>query len=125
MIINFINQIKNGYSQKFSKIIIHNFKIIKFILLILFKFGYIQGFSIMNKTKLCVFLKTTNKTILYFKYVSKLSKRVYFTCKYLKYLMQYQKYNSFIWIISTSKGIMSHDQALLNNLGGEILYYLK
>ncbi len=102
-----------------------NFK--KCILRVLWKEGYIAKYEIIsisnNKKNILIYLK-------YFKglpviseivRVSKPSLRIYKSCKDIPFVIS----GFGIIIVSTSSGVMSDKKARKDNLGGEIICYVK
>lgn len=113
--------------QEKNQLIIEIKKISKLIfqvLDILVKEGFINGYIIKNE-KVFVYLKYYNRKPLInkFFFLSKPSLRVYFTNKDLKAFFT-KRGKNLILIISTPKGLMTGEQALYKNLGGEPLFFL-
>ena len=109
-----IKVLKNKFSIKFLNI--------------LYKIGIIRGFFILeNENKILVYLKYKNKraTIYDIKVISKPSKRVYWNLNLLS--KNYRKHAiSNFYIISTSKGLITSNEAILKySLSGEILCQIK
>ena len=95
---------------------------------ILYKIGIIRGFYILeNEKNILVYLKYKKKkaTIFDIKVVSKPSKRVYWNLNLLS--KNYRKHSiSNFYIISTSKGLITSNEAILKySLSGEILCEIK
>lgn len=115
---------KNHY--KSTKVLKNKFTI-KFLFL-LQKLGLIRGFFfISNENCILVHLKYSKgiRCINNIYLISKPSKRVYWTLNFLS--KNYRKENfSTIYIISTSKGLITHNEALLDKkFAGEILCKIK
>ena len=109
-----VKVLKNKFSIKFLNI--------------LYKIGIIRGFFILeNENKILVYLKYKNKraTIYDIKVISKPSKRVYWNLNLLS--KNYRKHAiSNFYIISTSRGLITSNEAILNySLSGEILCEIK
>ena len=109
-----IKVLKNKFSIKFLNI--------------LYKIGVIRGFYILeNENNILVYLKYKNKraTIYDIKVISKPSKRVYWNLNLLS--KNYRKHAiSNFYIISTSKGLITSNEAILKySLSGEILCEIK
>lgn len=109
-----IKVLKNKFSIKFLNI--------------LYKIGVIRGFYILeNEKNILVYLKYKNKraTIYDIKVISKPSKRVYWNLNLLS--KNYRKHAiSNFYIISTSKGLITSNEAILKySLSGEILCEIK
>lgn len=109
-----IKILKNKFSIKFLNI--------------LYKIGVIRGFYILeNENNILVYLKYKNKraTIYDIKVISKPSKRVYWNLNLLS--KNYRKHAiSNFYIISTSRGLITSNEAILNySLSGEILCEIK
>lgn len=124
---NFLSHIKNSQNNKILITIINQSKIIISILNILQELGYIRGYRLININyipKIEILLKYKNQipVIKNIIIISKPSKRIYISIDEL-----YNKYMSTdtsvdkIYILSTSKGIMTHLKAYNLNIGGEII----
>ena len=130
MIINTLNdsliRIKNGYKLKFGFVLVLKSKRIINFLDVLYLEGFIRGYSLSaEKNKIKVLLKYTdgNKKVLReTKNISKSGKRTYVSVKNLWLLDSISKNGCFI--LSTSKGMMSSNRALKENIGGELLCYV-
>ena len=130
MVMNTLNdtfiRIKNGYKCKFGSIfVLRSKKIIKF-LDILYLEGFISGYSLCtDRNKIKVLLKHIRGgegALREIKSISKSGKRVYISVKNLWLLENISKTGCFI--LSTSKGMMSSNEALKQNVGGELLCYV-
>ena len=121
-------RIKLAYKGHLTSIkVLKNKFTIKFLYL-LQKIGLIRGFF---------FLKNDNYMLVYLKYmngkscinninlISKPSNRIFWTLNFLS--KNYKRHDfSTIYIISTSKGLITHNEALLiKNVSGEILCKIK
>lgn len=98
------------------------------LLFLLYKLGLIKSFFILtNQKEILIYLKYINKKPLIHKIevVSKPSKRVYLNLISLsKYYRKHS--NSIIWIISTSKGLITSNDAILKDfISGEVLCKIK
>ena len=115
-------RIKNACMRHFETVDIPSSKIKAGILRVLEREGYINGFKevkIDNRAILRVDLKyyEGNPVIKMLDRVSKPSCRVYSKLKKISSV-----FNGFgIYVLSTSKGVMSDAEAKENNVGGEIL----
>ena len=98
-------------------------------LFLLYKIGILRSFHILNKENLIlVYLKykKNGKPLIYdIKLISKPSRRVYWNLTMLS--QNYSKYSlSTFYIISTSKGLITSNEALLyKNISGEVLCKVK
>jgi small subunit ribosomal protein S8 len=125
-----ISRLKNSSNKKLSDVIILNSKICLNILYILYRLGYINGFSILNKRYIKVYLKYSNIGMSSIRQITRISKqgnRVYCNKKYSKLnknLLHNMNKNSGILIVTTNKGIITINEMLLYNCGGEILLYI-
>ena len=121
------SRIKNNSVHKVKSIlVIRSKKIIK-VLDILVLEGFIRGYSFNTKEKnvIKVLLKYSDDgkpSIRDIKVISKSGKKVYSSVRFL-WDIQASFSNGCI-ILSTSKGIMSLNSAIKNNLGGELLCYV-
>jgi len=115
-------RIKNACQRYFETVDIPSSKIKAGILRVLEREGYINGFkevSVENRNFLRVDLRYYDgkPVINMLDRVSKPSRRVYSKLKKIAPV-----YNGFgIYVLSTSRGIMSDAEAKENNVGGEIL----
>jgi small subunit ribosomal protein S8 len=114
-------RIRNGQNNRLLEIQIIKTKLNINVLKLLYSEGYIRGFKYNkdNKYKINVFLKyyEDKPAIYHISKISKNSRRVYFSVSQLK-----PSFNNLgIYILSTSKGIVTDKFCKLNNLGGEIL----
>jgi len=118
---NVTSIIKNGYSYRKQVVRVPNSKLCQGCLFILYKLGYIQNFTIESKKNITVFLKYTDNTpnIRNLTRISTPGRRTYSKAKRLKTLFK-NKDNGFI-ILSTSKGLLTDEEARLFNIGGELL----
>lgn len=122
-------RIKNAQNIKYTtvkvKISNQTIKIVK----ILLKKGFIQSYKIdsINKT-LKIKLKydlNLNSFIKQIFQISKSSSRQFLSNKELKTLKHNHNYRLTILILSTNIGRITNDEAIKNNLGGEILIIIK
>ena len=100
---------------------------IKFLYL-LQKIGLIRGFMfLMNENNILIYLKYIKGIACFYdiKVISKPSKRVYWSLNFLS--KNYKRHDiSCIYIISTSKGLITQNDVLLNkSFSGEILCKIK
>ncbi|MDR2794452.1 MAG: 30S ribosomal protein S8 [Holosporaceae bacterium] len=115
-------RIKNACQRYFETVDIPSSKIKAGILRVLEREGYINGFKEVEKDNR-IFLRVNlryydgKSVINVLDRVSKPSRRVYSKLKKISSV-----FNGFgIYVLSTSKGIMSDAEAKENNVGGEIL----
>jgi small subunit ribosomal protein S8 len=118
---NTVSIIKNGSIYHKQVVQVPNSKLCQNCLTALYKLGYIQTFTIKNKKYINVFLKYTNNNpnIKNLIRISTPGRRIYFKANKLKTLFK-NKDNGFI-LISTSRGILTDEEAKLFNIGGELL----
>jgi len=123
-----IIRLKWAYKSHYSSIkVIKNKFTIKFLYL-LQKIGLIRGFFfLINENNILVYLKYFNgrRCIFNINIVSKPSKRIYWTLPFL--LKNYRRQDfSTIYIISTSKGLITHNDIILSkNFSGEVICKIK
>lgn len=115
---NFINTIKTGLISKRKIVIVRNTKLIYKIVNILYKEGLIYGFYYKNNN---IFIELkffeNEPLIIDLKLISKPGKRIYMSSSSIE-----KKYNNkFLIIVSTSSGVLTHKDAILQNKGGELL----
>ncbi len=117
-------RIKNALKRKFSTVEVKQSNLIKNILEIMKREGYIEDYSpsVENKYFFNVKLKYYNgePVISGIKRISKLGKRVYVSFKNVP-----RVYNNLgIAILSTSKGVMTDREARELGVGGEVICYI-
>jgi small subunit ribosomal protein S8 len=126
LLANMIVSINRGIVKKQLKIYCKKSKYLLLILGVLFKEGFIDGFRTDPKDKynIEILLKFIyEKPILKkIKRVSTKRKIVYIQKHKLIHKLLYENQHiDGIFIISTVKGMMSHNEAILKNLGGQII----
>lgn len=116
-----VMRIKVANTAKILKINVINSKLCLNILKVMYKLGYIRGFIVIDNKTITVLLKyINNKSVIKNIYViSTPGRRVYLKSKELK--RQIDKKDSGFYIISTSKGLMTDEEVLLFDIGGEAL----
>lgn len=136
---NFFSHINNSQQSRILVIEHSQSKIIMSILNILQESGYIRGYRLLAHSstfpKVEILLKYKNQKPAINKIIriSKPSKRVYFSVKHLSLSSSKMDLSSTlsslvfmkgIFILSTSRGIMTHLTAYRLNIGGEILCHI-
>lgn len=121
LISNMVSTIKVGYNTKHLQVFVQNSKLCIGILDILYKLGYIRGFVIKDKKNILVLLKyTDNKSaIRNISVVSTPGRRMFIGLKKLKFRLK--KKDSGFFIVSTNKGLLTDNESLMFNTGGELL----
>lgn len=120
-------RIKNGYVKKHLYISVRNSKFICSVLYLLYKLGYIVSFSIVDRTKVDVFLKYTQGIPGWrgYKMISLSGRRLYVSYTALKkYKTRILVQRAGFLILSTNKGLMTDQEALSRCIGGELLFYV-
>jgi ribosomal protein S8 len=118
---NFLNLLKLSIFFKLDYIIINYSKKLIPIINILLKINYLNNYKIIDEKTLIIYFyknqKWKNLKIMY-----KSSNYFFIDIYNLKryYLNDFKK----ILIISTSKGIITHHDAIKFNLGGKIIFYI-
>lgn len=120
-------RIKNGYRLKFDSILVLKSKKVMRILDVLYLEGFIRGYSFntLEQNKIKILLKYSSNgegSLRNIKSISKSSKRIYATVGNLWSISL--KSNISCVILSTSKGVLSLNEALKRNIGGELLCYV-
>jgi small subunit ribosomal protein S8 len=122
-ITDMIIRLKNGYNAKLLSVNVNYSKKVLNILNVFYKEGFIRGYQI-NGNIIKIFLKyseTNYAMVQEIKQISKPGSRKYISLKEL-----YSLQNTFgVYILSTSKGFISHLEALKNKVGGELYIYVK
>jgi small subunit ribosomal protein S8 len=122
---NMFTSIKNSQKSKKISVTVYRKNLCESFLKLLWDEGFIVGYKVvsLDKTKLEVFLKysnTGNPIINSIKFVSKPSRRIYFS---IKQIWKLDSSKTFI-IFSTSRGLMSINDCKKNKIGGEPLIIL-
>ncbi len=123
-IADMLTRIRNAIQAGHLKVDVPSSKIKVGITKILKDEGFIKNFKIIdspNKQKILrIYLKYTaeeQSAILYLNRISKPGRRVYIKAEEIKPVLN----NVGIWIISTSKGLVTNKTAKKLNVGGEII----
>jgi small subunit ribosomal protein S8 len=134
LISDMLTRIRNSSLVKHNYTYIIYTKLNLLIIKLLINEGYIKNFEIIKENNILKFIKiilkytgwwVKNSCISVIKRISKPGCRIYSSYKNLKKKLYLLKYNQGIAIISTSNGIMSHNQAIKFKKGGEILFYIE
>jgi len=86
--------------------------------------GFIRGYHLRYNNKIVVYLKynSNNSSIIRdLQLITRPSQEIY--CSYLD-LLYLTVYNNGIFLISTSKGLISSSEALQLKVGGKVLLYI-
>jgi|SRR5690348_15556270 small subunit ribosomal protein S8 len=121
LVSNMISIIKVGSIAKHLVVTVRNSKLCINILNVLYRLGYIRGFSIENKKCVKVFLKyIDNKPIIRnIDVISTPGRRTYTRCGDLR--LDLKKKGSGFYIISTDKGLLTDEESVIFSRGGEVL----
>lgn len=121
LVSNMVSIIKVGSNTKHLQVFVQNSKLCVNILNILYKLGYIRGFAIEDKKKVTVLLKyMDNKpAIRNISIVSTPGRRTFIGFRKLG--KKLKKKDSGLFIVSTSRGLLTDDESLMFNTGGELL----
>lgn len=125
IISDFVTRINNALKKNKKFVIVPKANIIKRLLNVMENEGFIVGYKIYNENDLKVYLKYfQNKPVINnFNSISKPSRRVYFNKENI--IQWKNQNNSFdLLILSTNKGVLTHQEALLKQAGGEVLVSL-
>jgi small subunit ribosomal protein S8 len=116
-----ISNIKVGYIGKQLQVSAGNNKVCVDILGILYRLGYIRGFTVIDRKSITIFLKYNKgkSVIRNINVVSTPGRRFYL--QYRKLLNSFPKSDTGSYIISTSRGIISSSEAMMFRIGGEVL----
>jgi ribosomal protein S8 len=121
-----ISRIKTAYISDLKSIKILNSQFILNIIKLFYNLGYINGFKVINNTYIEIYLKynSLNKPFIDLKNfyrISKSSTRIFLSINDLKYNFKFKNLNI---ILSTSKGIITKQEAIFYNIGGEALFIM-
>ena len=124
-IADYLTRIRNAIKAKHIIVNIPKSNIKKEITKLLYKNGYIKNYKFYDKENIIkIALKYNNKTkesaIVNLKRISKPGLRKYSKIKSLPSVIN----GLGIAVLSTSKGILSDEEAKKDNIGGEILCYI-
>ena len=122
-VLNMFINIKNGQKSKKNSVKLYQKNICEIFLKLLWDEGFINGYRIISREKIEIFLKyskTGDPAINSIKFISKPSRRVY--CS-IKQIWKLDSNKTFI-IFSTIDGLMSIKDCKKKKLGGEPLIVL-
>lgn len=122
-VLNMFINIKNGQRSKKNSVKLYRKSICEIFLKLLWDEGFINGYRIISREKIEIFLKYSNTgdpVINSIKFISKPSRRVY--CS-IKQIWKLDSNKTFI-IFSTIDGLMSIKECKKKKLGGEPLIVL-
>lgn len=121
---NLINLIKLSYCMRQDYIYIKFVKKLIPILNLLIKVNYINNYQILTNDTLIIYLAYKNKAPIWnnLKLYYKQSKYTYINIHKLK-KFYHNEFNKLI-IITSSKGLITHEEAIKYNVGGKILFIL-
>lgn len=119
-----------AFKQKRFEIFVPNTKMIGNALLLLFKLGYINSYIFINSKQIKICLKYNEHGQSAIRQISRISRpgaRVYISYKELA--VNWSRLNNLnnvyqAIILSTSKGILTHHNAIKRKVGGEVLFVI-
>lgn len=116
-----ISTIKVGSNARLLEVSVQNSKICINVLKILYNLGYIRGFIVKDKRVIIILLKYINNkpVIRNISVISTPGRRMYTQYKNLKHKLKNK--DSGYFILSTSKGVITDEESLFFNVGGELL----
>ena len=124
-IADMLTRIRNAHMRKHATTSVPHSNHKVAILEVLKNAGYINGYSILGETKKSVQIELKyfeNQPVIgMIQRVSKASRRVYKSVDELKNRFKGGLGSA---IVSTSKGVMTDNDAIAANLGGEVLFYI-
>ena len=124
LLANMLSAIGNKNYFCDNPVVVEYNKVCEAVLEIAKQAGYVREYSVVEsegKKSIEVLLTVAagRKVVNEFKLFSKPSRRIYEDVNELKKRYSYNPYS--LCIISTSKGVMRTDEAIKNNIGGEVL----
>lgn len=122
---NFLNLLKLAYIFNFDYIIIIFVKKILVLLSFLLKFNYISYYKIINSNNIIIYFKSKTSSIAKWdslKTFYRQSNYIYLSFYNLKKFYNYD--NNSMLFLSTSKGIITHKNAIKNRIGGKLIFLL-
>jgi small subunit ribosomal protein S8 len=116
-----ISTIKVASNARLVSVRSQNSKICINVLRVLYNLGYIRGFAINDSKSITIFLKYVNNkpVVRNIHVISTPGRRVY--SPYKKLQQQLKKKDSGYFILSTSKGVITDEESVMFNIGGEVL----
>jgi len=124
---DFVARINNAINKNKKDTFVNNTRTIKDLLDVLEKEGFIVGYQTTGpkENKINVLLKyfQGKSVINTFRVVSKPSRRVYLN---KENIIQWKTQNNTfdLLILSTNKGVLTHQESLIQRTGGEVLVYI-
>ena len=120
---NLISGIRNACIAKKSKTLLDSSRPVFNLLKILKKANYIGGYSKYNykKVNIYIYYPLKKNAILSLKGLIRPSSRIFYSTQDL---WKFDKSLGLL-ILSTSKGMISHKEALSEGIGGEVLFYIQ
>jgi small subunit ribosomal protein S8 len=118
---DFIARLNNARRQHFKKAYVNNTNKVLKTLEILCELGIIKSYSLINGRTIEVELKFVGRRVVFkkLKIVSLPSKKIYVDIIRLSKLKD--KSNCSFYILSTTKGILTDFECIINNVAGEVL----
>jgi ribosomal protein S8 len=118
------SRISNASGSKSPTFNVYKTKISENILSLMLKIGFISSYEVSNENKYMFVVKNEHKkSPLKMKLVSKPGGRMYVSADSIKSIMR-KKQSPYVFIVSTSLGIMTANEAIKKNVGGELLFEL-
>jgi|APCry1669192269_1035402.scaffolds.fasta_scaffold11089_3 ribosomal protein S8 len=119
--IKFLATIKNASLNTTKNLIVNYDNFSLSILKILYNFGLIQNYTVLNKTKVYISLrKVFNKTLTQnIKFISTPTKKLSFSYKKISLI---QRKSNMVFFFSTNRGLLSGEECKRQKLGGVLLF---
>lgn len=121
---NFLSSLKNSISIKAKYVDIYTNKNIRCILGLLYKLGYLSGFTFLNSNLVRIFLKykSSVSVISNIHPISKCANKIYIKNKHVSKYFKSQ--NTGFVIFSSDKGYLTDIELYFYRTGGEPLFYI-
>lgn len=118
---NFISILLNGQNVFLLHVTVHKSVLTEQVLSFFLDYGLIRGYASISPFTIRIYLKYSDRStvIKQIRFISKPSKRVYTTAKIL---LKLKEYKLKLVVLSTSQGLLTSDEALKQNVGGELLF---
>jgi len=115
--------IKNGLTKKFSSVFIHNSKLTRSFLDVLFREGVIRSYHILSNNKIEVFLKFYKgvSVINNIKLISTSSRSIHYSIEDICFWKNSNPSSNSFLILNTSKNIISSNELKDYKAGGQVL----
>lgn len=120
---NVLASIKNGWMRRLKKIRVPNIKFTQACLELLQKNHCIDQVNVINEREVEIKLKYNSQSCAPFsgfKRISKCSLRKYANVEQIRKITK--RYSQYLYVLSTNQGVLTAQEAIVRNIGGELLF---